>query len=196
MAYAGTWRDSIEITTLSLSANGGPRGFANSPEGFANKRYKGRGNYFYLRGDGSVNFLLPASFSFRLRLAGQAAIEPTISNEEFSIAGSDGVRGYIELEELGDSAIKGSAQFQSPPLVWHQRQLADGYLFYDAGRTDVVDALPGELSHITLRSWGVGLDVLPGQKVTGSLTWAKPLVEGTRTRAGESRWLFILRGAF
>ena len=196
LTYTGMWRTATRITTVSLSADAGPRGFANNPDAFANDRYKGRSNYFYMRGDVATTFILPASFSLRLRAAGQAAFEPTITNENFSIAGSDGVRGYLESEELGDSALKGTVQFQSPGWHWHQHQLGDVFVFFDGGRTQIIDPLAGQRYHTTLRSYGVGLDILPGEKIYGSLTWAKALAAGSDTRADESRVLFLLHTGF
>ena len=196
LTYTGVWRSAARITTVSLSADAGPRGIANDPDAFANDRYKGRSNYFYMRGDVGTNFVLPADFSLRLRVAGQAALEPTITNENFSVAGSDGVRGYLESEELGDSAIKGTVQFQSPGWHWHQHQIGDVYVFFDGGRTEIIDPLAGQRGHTTLRSYGVGLDVLPGEKIYGTLTWAKALAAGSDTRRDESRVLFLLHTGF
>ncbi len=67
-------------------------------------------NYFYLRGDLDFDFKLPADFHLRLRAAGQAAAEPLITNEDFSIAGIDGVGGYLESEVLGDEGIRNSSR--------------------------------------------------------------------------------------
>jgi hemolysin activation/secretion protein len=196
LTYAGNWRSERSLSTVSLAADFGPRGFANSAVAFANYRFKGRSNYFYLRGAAAIDFRLPADFNVHLRAAGQAAFEPIISNENYSIAGVDGVRGYLESEELGDTGIKGTLQLRLPGLHRHDRQLATAYLFYDAGRTGFIDPLPGQPGKALLRSWGVGFDALPGQRLTASLTWAEPLVASSATRAGESRLLFLVRGAF
>jgi hemolysin activation/secretion protein len=196
LAYAGGWRSERLFTAVSFSADAGPRAIANNPTAFANDRFKARSNYFYVRGDASTYVKLPADFTVHLRLAGQEAVEPVIANENFSIAGSDGVRGYLESEELGDSALKGTVQLQSPGLHWHDRQLGDAFVFYDAGRTEVISALAGQLSHTNLHSWGGGFDILPGQKVTASVTYARALSAGSATRAGDSRVLFVLHGGF
>ena len=91
--------------------------------------------------------------------------------------------------------------------------LGDAYAFFDAGRTWVIDSLACEPSGtgLHLRSVGGGFDLLPGQKLTGSLTWAKALdsatnlvgasasgcpASGPATLAGQSRVLFLLRGTF
>jgi hypothetical protein len=59
-----------------------------------------------------------------------------------------------------------------------------------------MDPLPGESARTVLRSYGAGLDLLPGASVTGSLLVAHPLAEGIQTRAGVWRVLFSVRGSF
>jgi hemolysin activation/secretion protein len=196
LAYSGLWRATAATTTFSASANAGPRGLVNDPSGFENDRYKGRANYAYLRADLATNVKLPAGFILRLRAAGQGATEPLITNEDYSIAGADGVRGYLEAEELGDKGFKSTIQVNSPGLHLHARNWGDGFVFFDEGQLTVIDALPGEASGARLRSYGVGLDLLPGQKVTGAVTWARPLTDASSTHAGDNRVLFLVRGSF
>ncbi len=194
--YSGFWRTEHVTTTFTTSINAGPRGVVNDPAAFENDRYKGRANYFDLRGDLTTLLKLPANFTLKLRAAGQGATEALITNEDYSIGGADGVRGYLEAEELGDSAIKGTVQLTTPGWRRWDRVLVDAYGFFDAGKTTVIDPLAGEPGGANLRSWGFGLDILPGQKVTGSLTWAKVLESASVTPAGSSRALFVLRGSF
>jgi hemolysin activation/secretion protein len=194
--YTGFWRSDWQTTTFTASANAGPRGLANNPDAFAGDRYKGNANYFYFRADLATVFKLPADFSLKLRAAGQGATEALITNEDYSISGADGVRGYIEAEELADKAVKGTVQLNSPHAHWNDRVLGDAFSFFDIGKATVIDPLPGEPTGATLRSWGFGLDLLPDQKVTGGMTWAKMLDAASVTRAGSSRVLFFLRGSF
>jgi hemolysin activation/secretion protein len=212
-AYAGLWRSDVLTTTFSLAANAGPRGAVNNQNAFANDRDEGRDNYFYVRGDLAFEVKLPADFRIRVRAAGQAAAEPLITNENFSIAGVDGVRGYLESEVLGDEGLKETVQLFSPGWHAHDRVLGDAFAFFDAGRTWVIDSLACEPSGtgLHLRSVGGGFDVLPGQKITGSFTYARALdsatdlgavatagcpASGPATLAGQSRVLFLLRGSF
>jgi hemolysin activation/secretion protein len=212
-AYAGLWRSDHLLTTLSTSANAGPRGAVNNSTAFANDRYRARANYFYLRSDLAFDLRLPADFRLRLRVAGQAAAEPLITNENFSVAGADGVRGYLESEVLGDKGVKETLQLTTPGWHGFGRVLGDAYTFFDTGRTWVLGSLACEPSGtgLHLRSWGGGFDILPGEKITGSLTWAKALdsatvlgstatdgcpASGPATLAGQSRVLFVLRGSF
>jgi len=46
------------------------------------------------------------------------------------------------------------------------------------------------------RSWGIGIGLAPLKNLTASLVWARPLVDGDFTHAGESRILFVLRTSF
>lgn len=196
VAYAGNWVGDPVQGAVAAAANFGPRGAPNDTDSFANKRFKGYPNYFYVKLDGSLNFHLPKAFLFSVRADGQFAVEPLITNENYSIAGADGVRGYLEAESLSDSGLKGSVQLQSPPFTWQKTTLGDVFVFYDAGRAMVIDPLQGEPGETTLRSWGAGMHLLPGKWINGSLTWADPLASGPITRHGDSRVLFVVRGMF
>lgn len=196
LAFSGNWSSDALQGALSTAANFGPRGAPNNPETFANKRFKAEPNYFYVKIDGSLYIYLPAGFQLTLRADGQFAVEPLITNEDFSITGANAVRGYLEAESLSDSGIVGSVQMQSP--IWRVKTfpLGAAFVFYDSGYSHVIDPLPGEPADITLHSWGAGLNLLPGKMISGSLTWADPLVTGPNTRRGDSRLLFLVRGAF
>jgi hemolysin activation/secretion protein len=196
LAYAGNWSSDSVSGALSSAANFGPRGAPNSPTAFADKRFQGHPNYFYLKLDGSLVARLPAGFRFIVRADGQLAAEPLITNEDFSISGADGVRGYLEAEVLADKGLKGSVQFESPMAKVRSSTLGDGFLFYDAGRANLIDPLANEPASTVLRSWGVGLNLLPSYWLNGVLTWADPLRSGPYTRRGDSRILFVVRGSF
>jgi hemolysin activation/secretion protein len=196
LAYAGAWASDWLQGSFGAGANFGPRGAPNASAAFANKRFKGQPNYFYVKIDSSLVATLPKGFQVILRANGQFAAEPLITNEDYSISGADGVRGYLEAEVLADEGLKGSVQFQSPAAQWRKVQLGDVFVFYDVGRADMIDPLPNEPRSTTLRSWGAGLNLLPGRWITGSLTWADPLADGPNTHRGDSRILFVVRGAF
>jgi hemolysin activation/secretion protein len=213
LAYAGLWHADWFNTAFSLTANAGPRHLVNNESAFENDRDEGRSNYFYVRSDLDFEFRLPADFRLKLRAAGQAAAEPLITNEDFSIAGIDGVRGYLESEVLGDKGLKETVQLTSPGWRMQERVIGDVYVFGDAGRTwnlAVLGCQPTGTG-LNLHSYGAGFDFLPGQKLSGGLTWAKALdsatdlaasaidgcpASGPATLAGQSRVLFFMRGTF
>jgi hemolysin activation/secretion protein len=196
LSYSGLWSSEAILGSFASAANFGPRGAPNNPNAFANKAFKSEPNYFYVRVDGFMSIRLPVDFRVSLRMDGQYAVEPLINNEAFSITGANAVRGYLEAESLTDTGIVGSVELQSP--VWRVKTLSlgDVFVFFDEGHGHVINPLPGQASGLTLRSWGAGVNLLPGSALTGALTWAYPLVSGPDTRRDDSRLLFTVRGAF
>ena len=195
--YGGFWRGARLQQSFDTSVNFGLRNLASSVSEFENKRFEGHPNYFYVRSSYSIGAHLPADFTILVRLSGQVAVEPLISNEQFSIAGADGVRGYLEAEELADKALKGTVQLGSPRWkFWKGSDYAEIFVFYDGGVIETIDPLPQEPASATLRSWGSGLNLSFFDHLTGSLTWAKALTEGSITHRGDSRFLFSVRGTW
>jgi hemolysin activation/secretion protein len=192
------WRGQKFDLSLDNALNFGPRGLANHETEFADKRFKARANYFYLRSSATLN--TPMFFKgwlLQTRLAGQYAVEPVISNEQFNIGGADGVRGYLEAEELDDIGAKIALQANSPPLKFGEDQLQlAGFAFYDAGIVSTLEPLPGESRNTDLRSAGAGISMVLYQKIDGSLAWAYPFVDGSRTAKGDSRLLFSVRASW
>jgi hemolysin activation/secretion protein len=201
LAGASTWRDARQQWSLSGSANFGPRRVSNEDAEFAAKGFKARPNYFYLRADASSRTVFPWNFSLLVRVAGQYAIEPVISNEQFAIGGADGPRGYLEAAELGDYGVKGTLQLGLPP--WQLASGAarlEGFAFYDAAIVSVIDPLPdlqGQVHYNAagLQSWGVGLNFDAFDQVQATLAWAQALADSARTTAHDSRLLFSVRWA-
>jgi hemolysin activation/secretion protein len=202
LAYNGAWQRvsqagaPLQTLSFDITVNGGPRGLANATDNFGNTRFMARGNYAYVRSDAAFTTVLPGHLSLTLRAAGQASQDPLVVYEQYSMTGSDGVRGYLEAEVLSDGGAKGSIQLQSPPASVRHFLLGDAFLFYDAGRSHTVEPLSNEPGRILLRSWGGGLDLLPGHSITGTLTIAEPLLPGPRTKAHEARVLFDVKGSF
>jgi len=196
LTYAGSWHAPILDAAVTATPSFGLRGLPNSAADFENDRFLARPNFFYLRWDGSATLHIPAGYRLTLRVAGQNTNAPLISNESYSIGGIDGVRGYLEAEELGDAALKATAQLQTPNFSWRIAQLLNVFGFYDAGRTHVYDPLGGQPDHVFLDSFGLGLNLLPTRPVNATLIWADPLKDGSYTRAYQSRLLFSVRGAF
>ncbi len=195
-AYSANWKAQHHLGALGFGVNFGPRGLANDPNAFENDRYLSRANFFHLRGDAQWTWIMPLKLRLTTRLAGQWTREPLVSNEDYSISGFDGVRGYLEAEVLGDAAVKGSVQLQSPAARLGAFELGDVFAFFDDGSATLLQALPGQRGSYNLRSYGAGIDLLPGHALSGTFTWARPMVDGPRTRAHESRYLFLVRGTF
>jgi hemolysin activation/secretion protein len=196
LAYAGSWSDAQRDAALTVSANFGPHGGANAANAFADGDFHARSDYFYLRADGAIVRILPKGLRLYVHVAGQYSRQSLIIDEDYPVSGIDGVRGYLEAEVLGDRALKSTVQLQSPTWQHGARQIADGFVYFDAAVAELVAPLPGETALLHPRSWGFGLDVSPMKNLTGSLVWARPMVSASTTQAGETRILFLLRGTF
>jgi hemolysin activation/secretion protein len=205
--HSSAWRFDQQQVTLGSSVNFGIRGLANNSEEFRDKRAHGQPNYWNLRADVSYARSLPWQLNLRLRGAGQYAVDPIISNEQFSIAGADGVRGYLEAEQLGDIGFKTSAEVAYAPIdLFAQRARAGMFVFYDYGRMsrleplrDSTTGLLSEVAHQTFSSAGVGFEFSAFGFLSGSLTWAYPLMDSPDaddTQQGDSRIHFSIRSAW
>lgn len=194
LGYSGTWREKIFQWGVDSTLNFGAQGLVNRQQEFADKRFDAPANYVYLRSNATFGAKLPGDFTALLRVGGQYSVDPIIVNEQFTIGGNDSVRGYLEAEELGDIAVKATAQFGSPQLKLRADKVRlDAFMFYDFGRVSTIDALPNEPSNAELRSAGAGFNLNAFDHLTGVLTWAYPLVDATQTHAHASRVLFDVR---
>ena len=201
-SYTGTIRTEHTLSSFTIGPNWGVRGLANDAEEFENKRYKARPNYFYLRATVLHERPLLWGATAALRFAGQYAIEPLISNEQFAIGGADTVRGYMESEELGDIGASGSLELRTPKLTrWWEERLEQLYAFafYDAGVVGILEPLTidGEkTSRLSLYSTGVGLRFAAFEGLAASLEWAYPLRDTDRIERGDSRLHFQVSYGF
>jgi hemolysin activation/secretion protein len=197
LGHASVWRSERQQWSLDSSVSFGPRGLQNGTQEFADKRFRGRPNYFYLRSEIGSRTLLWRGASLTARLDGQYANMAMISNEQLSIGGADGPRGYLEAEELGDLGFKTTVQLGSPmwKVLGDKLQL-ETFAFWDAARVSVVHPLPDEARNIDLSSIGLGINMLSFEHLQGSVAWAYPLVPGSRTEEGDSRVLFSIRSSW
>lgn len=196
LAYAGNWSLGGNQAGVNVAASYGPHGGANTPGAYADGDFHARADYFDLRADSAILAALPKGWRFYARLAGQYTRDSLNIDEEYSVAGVDAVRGYLEAEVLGDRALKGTLQLQSP--VWQRatRQIGDAFLFCDAAVAQMLETVPGETMTMHPRSWGLGVDLLAWKHLSAALTWARPLASADVTHAGETRLLFLARASF
>lgn len=195
-AYGSTWQSSTQSLTLNAALNLGFRGAGNTPDEFEYKRYKAPANYIYLRASAQYQRPLWAGTALLARVAGQAAPEPLISNEQFAIGGADTVRGYLEAEQLGDDGIAATLELHSPPLVSllpEHLQQAYVFGFVDAGMVGILDPLPVDgqrTSSYSLASAGLGFRVAGFGGLQTELEWAYPFEASDDTERGDSRLHF------
>ena len=185
--------------TYDLTVNFGVRDLANDVQEFADKRFKGRPNYFYVEGGYKLVQALPWwGTSLALDLHGQLTPQALISNEQFAAGGADSVRGYYEGEVLGDLGLQASLEWRSPnlgPRLWKRIDSLYGFGFLDGARLLLNDPLPDQVDAATVLSAGVGLRLL-AESLTAGLDLSMPFKDGPTTREGDERLLFSLRYGF
>jgi hemolysin activation/secretion protein len=195
--YGFGWMFPKWSTELSAGAAWGIRGFGNDDAEFEQKRFKARANYLYLNGSAQVTRKLFEDTRFVTRLNWQYSPTPLISNEQFTAGGATSVRGYLEVERLGDTGATLSFEFQSPslakgPRVDDLRLLA----FVDGASLSIREPLPSQQERFDLASAGFGLRFRGLSGMSAELDWARVLRDGANVQEGDDRVHFRLNYGF
>ncbi len=176
-----------------------PRGFfGNNEEEFARKRFGAMPNFIYLRADWQTEKALSARSAIYGRISGQLASQPLITNEQFAAGGADTVRGYLEVERLGDKGIVGSIELRRlvPVEAFAPWGRMTAIAFFDAAHLRILQPLPGQQADFELYSVGAGLRVNGVSRWNADVAVALPLVNGAYTLKGDPRALFQIGAYF
>jgi hemolysin activation/secretion protein len=192
--WSGTWQGPGSLTQVNAGVTFGFRGMGSGPADFDAKRYKAQGDFIYFRGDASHTHDIVGGMQVFGRLQGQVANAPLVSNEEFAAGGEDTVRGYLESEVLGDSAVLGTLELRSPSLSrWVDGKNLNEWRFFvfgDGGEATVQDPLPEEHARFAMASVGVGTRVRLLDTLNGSVDVAVPFTTQNPTKRYDPRVTF------
>jgi hemolysin activation/secretion protein len=160
LSYNGFWMGKDYRFQFDGSFNWHFRGMGSGEVEFDNRRYSANGNYFYFRGLASYEHDLWQDFQVKALLQGQATDNALVDSEQFSVGGLTTVRGYLESQAVGDSAIAGTLEVRSPSLLrwWIKNDRHEVRLlgFLDAGSVFINDPLPEQTTNFNLLSVGFG----------------------------------------
>ena len=142
---------------------------------------------------------LPDGWSVLWRAAGQWASAPLISNEEFPLGGTAGVRGYQEGDSYGDTGWRTTMDLRAPaveigsfPVNGGRREPGFGRpsVFMDYGQVNILDKADAP----TVRQWGTGVGFLvnASQHVDARLTLGWALRKTPVAAAGSLQAYFSL----
>jgi hemolysin activation/secretion protein len=159
---------------------------------FDNRRYNSSANFFYFRGGVDHTQKLPWDFQLLGAVQGQATANPLVDTEQFSLGGLNTVRGYLESTVVGDNAITGTLQFQTPSLL---SRLPEGnewrfFVFVDGGYAALVDPLPEQESTFSLWSYGVGTSLRLVGHINGEFLIGVPQITQEPCKAGSPLFTF------
>ena len=194
LGWDGTWLGEGRSTKLGVAFNFHLRGLVADEQEFADKRFKGRANYAYLRGTASHSETWASGWGVNARLGWQVAAQPLISNEQFAIGGVDTVRGYLESAALGENGFALSLEASTPNFA---KKLGDALdevrllAFIDGGMVRVREPITAD-DRFTLAGTGLGIRLKGWRGVFAGLDWAVALNELGNTERGDSRAHFRL----
>jgi hemolysin activation/secretion protein len=187
---------------LGFSANVLGRFFSGSEANFRNAAGSGQATGYYqvLTGSLARDQLLFKEWHLGVRLDGQWANQPLISNEQFGIGGLNGVRGYREGEILADTGWRVTSELKTPPqvigLVYGKNPLVvRGSIFMDYAEAYLLDP-QGRIPRLPLWGTGFGAAASIGPHFEARLLFGWPLISTTTTEAYQPRLDFGLSFQF
>ncbi|WP_245329202.1 ShlB/FhaC/HecB family hemolysin secretion/activation protein [Bradyrhizobium centrolobii] len=210
--YGATWQGEGRLTQLNATITAGLRGIGSSRDEFDAKRFDATASFITLHADISHTQDFAGGFQLYARLQGQAADQPLVSSEQFSLGGQDTVRGYLESEVLGDYGVAGTLELRTPNLAQYLEQklpnpLGDPikynafddwrfFAFADAGNARIHEPLPDQQSHFDLASYGVGMRMKSLRYLNSIVFVGMPLTSQQVTVANHPRFGFRVWGEF
>lgn len=188
--YDGSQKWLNGATSWSLGSVFHFRGMGDDESVWKKKRSTAKSDFVYFTGELKHRQDLPGEFLAMGRVGGQWTGSPLISNEQFSLGGTQTVRGYHETEVLGDNGYNVSLELFSPKLTpdaWPSLQNLRALAFGDYGKTWIREASPDEPKKYELASAGAGLRFQLLKHFIGEFDWAYPFLATDNTRVGAQR---------
>jgi hemolysin activation/secretion protein len=140
---------------------------------------------------------LGGPFDAALSVDGQYAADPLLASLQCGYGGNQYGRGFDGFQLSGDHCVNASAEIRwHIDTSWLSFVTLQAYGFYDAGfvwRRGAV--LPGEYREEEGQSTGVGMRFSLGQKIGGSVEYAKPLEETVALEGNKNGRVFLSLGA-
>lgn len=210
--YGATWQGEGHLTQLNATITAGLRGIGSSRDEFDAKRFDATASFITLHADISHTQDFAGGFQLYGKLQGQAADQPLVSSEQFSLGGQDTVRGYLESEVLGDYGVAGTLELRTPNLAQYLEQklpnpLGDPikynafddwrfFAFVDGANARIHEPLTEQQSHFDLASYGVGMRMKTLRYLNSIVFVGVPLTSQQVTVANHPRFSFRVWGEF
>ncbi len=159
--YAGVRRGADSELSFygSLSANL-PGGNDGTQADFDRSRAGASARYTIVRYGASYLRQLGTDWQVRAAVNGQETGDALVSGEQFGLGGPDSVRGYLPREVVNDRGYSVQIELYTPELASRlglaERQQLRLLAFLDGGSVWRNHALPGEATHDSIGSAGVG----------------------------------------
>jgi len=204
--WSGSLPDKFGITFFNASANFNPFAGLSKDADFSRASYttNARANYIIVQAGADRQQTLYKDWTMKIHADGQWADVPLFSNEQYTMGGTSGVRGYTDGEAHGDEGWRVMVEPQLPPLdVGMFGNQGDeepcwirGSVFMDYGETHLLDPPSG--GNGRQKFWGAGWGVTAniGAHLDGRVTMAFPLISTPQTQVGSMHIYFGVGGQF
>jgi len=199
--WDGSRPDTNGETTLGMGLSANPwfsGSLSNLQEATGSSR--STGHWLALTGNFSRDQKVYKDWRLALRLDAQWASEPLLSNEQFGNGGVNGVRGYREGEEFGDTGWRITLEQKTPPhvvgLVYGKNPLVlRGSFYMDYGETYLLDP-NGRDGRVPLWGAGFGGVASVGPHFEARFLFSWPFLRTLTTEPYQPRFDFSLSAQF
>lgn len=212
VSYNASFAAEGRQTALDATFTAGLRGIGSQPDVFDNRRFNATPNFIHARLSLSHTQDGPGGMQLFAKVQGQAADQPLVSSEQYSIGGLETVRGYAESQVLGDYGFAGTVELRTPNLApYFEQKLANPlgepikfnavnewrfFAFADGGRTRIFDPLVEQQAQFDLASYGFGTRIKFLKYFNGMALVGIPLISQQQTPAHNANYKFRVWGEF
>jgi hemolysin activation/secretion protein len=200
LSYVGQW--ALPAGNLNFYLTGVrniPGGSQASDANFAAARSGATSSYGLLRYGAGFTRPLPRDWLIRLTFNGQATRAALVPGEQFGVGGAASVRGLQEREISNDKGFTANAEVYTPNLCGAVRSGAmrcTALAFFDDGHVSRNEALPGEATHESASSAGVGLRVTSGRTLSLQMDFGRVVSASDPRQRGDQRLHALLALSF
>lgn len=198
-AWQGTISRERSTTQLGATVTAALSGIGSDLVQYQLVRAFSSPSWAHLRLDGSHLQRFDDDLQFWISVRSQLSPYALISNEQLPGGGLDSVRGYLEVEALGDYGVTGQMELRSPSYAHLLGPRVDelrAHLFVDGGVLALNQPLPQQTAQYGLMSTGAGARIRLFDRLNGQIEGAAVLRDGPLTSAGSVRALFRIWSEF
>ncbi|HEX4152721.1 MAG TPA: ShlB/FhaC/HecB family hemolysin secretion/activation protein [Steroidobacteraceae bacterium] len=192
LSYVGRWAlPSGNWNFYLTGVRNIPGGAQASDTDFTAARSGATPGYGLLRYGAGYDRPLAGEWRMRLTVNGQATRDALVPGEQFGVGGAASVRGLHEREISDDEGFTASAELDTPNLCAIAGSRAMQCLlfgFFDDGRVSRNDALPGEETHVSVDSSGMGFRLARGRALSLQMDYGHVVSASDAQQRGEQRF--------
>jgi hemolysin activation/secretion protein len=144
------------------------------------KRAGARADFLVWKFGADVRREVLAGWRVTGKVDAQLASGPLASGEQFSLGGTDTVRGYYDYEQAGDQGWTTRVELGSPEWLKASGWSGSGLVFVDRGFVLIKQALAGQIARVNLGSYGLGLRLGNAAGTEAAVDVAMPVFETSR----------------